>query len=105
MAKSKTDERIDKRCVTMTNYVVVKTDDGPKVYIMEVKDYVGPDYLDEYLEVANAINPATGLPKWESVEVSKEPDAGPGGYHGETNIPADLNHPEAGTKRPATKED
>jgi hypothetical protein len=36
------------------------------------------------------------------VEVSDEPDAGPGGYHGETTIPAHLNHPEAGVTFAAT---
>ncbi len=100
--KSAPDTRIDKRCVTLTNYVVVETDDGPQIYVHQVKDYVGPEYLAEYLEEAQAVDPNTGGPRWRKVDVSEEPDAGPGGYDGETNIPEKLNHPEAGTKRLAT---
>jgi hypothetical protein len=62
----------------------------------EAVDYVRPDFLDAYVADART--------RWQSVEVSEEPDAGPGGYHGETNVPEGLNHPLAGRSFAATKE-
>lgn len=94
---AKKDARIDKRKVTMSNYVTVVDADGqPQIQKHEATDYVNPELLDLYVADAKT--------RWQNVQVSEEPEAGPGGYNGETNIPVDLNHPEAGTKRPATKE-
>lgn len=62
-----------------------------------VHDFVRPDFLDAYVADAKM--------RWESVVVSDEPDAGPGGYHGETHIPAHLDHPLAGQTFAATTED
>ena len=51
-------------------------------------DYVRDDFLDAYVEDAKT--------RWEKVEVSDEPDAGPGGYYGPTYVPETLDHPLAG---------
>ncbi len=80
------DERIDKRRVTMTTYVALP--DGT-VSKHEAVDYVRPDFLDAYLVDARA--------RWQVVEVSDDPDAGPGGYDGSTHIPTGIDHPDAGT--------
>lgn len=90
----KTDPRVDKRRVTMTSYGTAVTDKGPVVTTYEKVDYVRPDFLEAY--VANART------QWQSVEVSEEPDAGPGGYDGETYVPAELDHPLAGKTFAAT---
>lgn len=86
---------ITKRRVTMTTYVTHPTDDGVEVQKSEAVDYVRPDFLDAYVADAQT--------KWQHVVVSDEPDAGPGGYEGETNIPGHLNHPQAGANFPATE--
>ncbi len=100
------DPRIDKRKVTLTNYIVIPVDGAePEVHKHKVEDFVGPEYLEEYLRVARTPDPKTGAPRWQQIEVSEEPDAGPGGYHGETSIPAELNHPLAGTVLAATEEE
>lgn len=95
MATRKKDPRVTKRRVTMVNYVFVgNSHEGePQFMRHEAVDYVRPDFLDAYLEDART--------KWQSVEVSEEPDAGPGGYEGETSVPAHLNHPLAGQSFPA----
>jgi len=69
---------------------------GPdgKVYTVVKTDYVRPDFLDAYVANAQTV--------WQLVEVSEEPDAGPGGYDGETVIPDELDHPLAGTVYGAT---
>jgi len=59
-------------------------------------DYVREDFIEAYVRDA--------LTRWGSVEVSKEYDAGPGGYHGATHVPAQLDHPLAGQTFPATQE-
>jgi hypothetical protein len=89
------DPRIDKRRVTMTSAVYKGLDDAGKPYYEthESIDYVPPDILDAY--VANART------KWQNVDVSDEPDAGPGGYDGRTSIPEHLPVPNAGTIREA----
>lgn len=95
---AKTDPRVDKRRVTMTNYFTVVDGEGkPVVQKTEAVDYVRPDFLDAY--VANARE------SWQHVDVSDDPDAGPGGYHGETHVPAALDHELAGQTFPATEED
>lgn len=92
-------EEITKRRVTMVNYVVkppVFHGDEPTVERQEAVDYVRPDFLDAYVADART--------KWQYVEVSDEPDAGPAGYHGGTSVPAHLDHPLAGQFFPATGE-
>lgn len=92
-----TDPQVTKRRVTMRNHVVVIEDGKQKIVTTTATDYVRPDFLDAY--VANASL------SWQEVEVSDEPDAGPGGYHGETHVPAELDHALAGRTFAATKED
>ncbi len=96
----KQDSRVDKRCVTMTNWVAVppaKPGDEPGVQMQQVKDYVRPDLLDAYVADAQT--------RWQDVAVSDEPDAGPAGYHGQTAVPGNLDHPLAGQVFAATQED
>lgn len=80
---AKKDDRITKRRVTMTSYSTVVSEDGePQVLKHQAVDYVPPDMLDAY--VADAKH------RWQSVAVSDEPDAGPGGYDGETTVPEHI---------------
>lgn len=100
MAKPKVDARITKRRVTMRNFVTLppaKPGGPPGIETHEAIDYVNPEFLDAYV--------ADALTRWADVQVSEEPDAGPGGYHGQTVVPAGINHPEAGNFRPATTEE
>lgn len=85
---------ITKRRVTMRNFVAVSS---TEVHTHEAVDYVLPEHLDAYVADART--------RWQEVTVSDEPDAGPGGYHGQTAVPAGIDHPEAGVIRPATQED
>lgn len=95
---AKTDPRIDKRRVTMTTFVATAGEDGkPVVETHQAIDYVRPDFLDAYVADART--------RWQNVEVSDEPDAGPAGYHGETHVPAGLEHELAGQTFAATQED
>jgi len=88
-AKTTTSEpEVTKRKVTMTHAL-----NGGTGF---VTDYVRPDILDAYLADART--------RWGTVEVSDEPDAGPGGYHGQTYVPEALDHPLAGQTFPATGE-
>ena len=91
------DETITKRRVTMRSIVAVPASelfpDGIQVH--EAVDYVRPDFLDAY--VADARN------RWQVVEVSEEPDAGPAGYHGQTVVPDHIDHPLAGQVFAATE--
>ena len=82
---------ITKRRVTMTS---VTAGPGGVVLTHQAVDYVRPDLLDAYAADASK--------RWQQVEVSDEPDAGPGGYDGETHVPAGLDHPLAGQTFPAT---
>lgn len=97
----KVDPRVDKRRVTMRSAEVVPgirdKDGNPLMKITEAVDYVRPDILDAYVADART--------RWQSVEVSEEPDAGPGGYHGQTAVSDRLRHPLAGQTFAATKED
>jgi hypothetical protein len=70
---------ITKRRVTMTN-VVALPDGNTQTHV--ATDYVRPDFLDAYV--------ADARKRWQLVEVSEEPDAGPGGYGGDTNIPEHI---------------
>lgn len=78
-----TEPQITKRRVTMTSVVAAgKDDEGRDLFHRyEAVDYVRPDQLDAYVADAKT--------RWQHVEVSDEPDAGPGGYHGST---AELDH-------------
>ena len=67
------DNEITKRRVTMRSSMLLA--DG-NTATHEAVDYVRPDQLDAYL--------ATARQNWQYVEVSDEPDAGPGGYEGDT---------------------
>lgn len=91
------DEQITKRKVTMVNVVVVGLDDDGRDVLQRhvATDYVNPEFLEAYVEDARQ--------RWQSVTVSDEPDAGPGGFHGQTVVPDTLDHPDAGTIREATK--
>lgn len=93
------DPRITKRRVTMQLYQALppaKPGGEPRVATHTVVDYVRPDHLTAYVEHART--------QYHHVEVSDEPDAGPGGYHGATHVPEFLSLPDAGTTYPATKE-
>lgn len=92
---AKTDPRVDKRRVTMTTHSADTDADGnPVVKTMQVVDYVRPDFLDAYVADART--------RWQHVDVSDEPDAGPGGYHGATHVPGNLDHELAGQTFEAT---
>lgn len=84
---------ITKRRVTMRSVVAAP---GGATHVHEAVDYVRPDFLDAYI--------ADAKKNWQLVEVSDEPNAGPAGYHGETTVPAHLDHPLAGQTFPATTE-
>ena len=75
---------ITKRRVTMTSFVVAGVDENnqPVVAKHEAVDYVRPDFLDAYVADAQT--------RWQIVEVSDEPDAGPGGFEGDTVVPEHL---------------
>lgn len=80
MAKNKVDDRVDKRRVTMRSVTLLG--DGKTTAVHEATDYVGPDLLDAYVADART--------RWQFVEVSDEPDAGPAGYDGDTTVPDHL---------------
>jgi hypothetical protein len=84
------DPRVDKRRVTMRS--VTLTADGATA-TQEAVDYVRPDHLEAYVADART--------RWQFVEVSEEPDAGPGGYEGQTFVPESLAVPDAGQTYPA----
>jgi hypothetical protein len=87
---------ITKRRVTMRSVTAVPVSDlfPEGLATTEVSDYVRPDFLDEYVADART--------RWQDVQVSDEPDAGPLGFDGPTFIPAHLEVPNAGTYFPAT---
>ena len=85
---------ITKRRVTMRSASL--TPSGETV-VREAVDFVRPDFLDAYV--------ADAATRWQQVEVSDEPDAGPAGYHGATHVPAGLDHPLAGQTFAATSEE
>lgn len=89
---------ITKRRVTMRTYVAAPsaTPGKPTIETHEAVDYVTPDILDAYVTNART--------RWQEVTVSDEPDAGPGGYHGATHVPHEIDHPDAGTTRPASED-
>ncbi len=82
---------ITKRRVTMTNAIALP--EG-KVEMHVATDYVRPDHIDAYVADAKL--------RWQLVEISDEPDAGPAGFDGATFVPAHLPLPDAGVTYPAT---
>lgn len=108
MAKQKRDPRVTKRKVTMSSAII---DTSGAVHVHQAEDYVLPEVLDAYVAHARL--------RWQAVAVSDTPDAGPDGYDGPTHVPygvvvpkpdggveyQPLQHPLAGTFRPATGED
>lgn len=82
MSKGNVDERVDKRKVTMRNLFARTVNGKHQVEVQEAVDYVRPDFLDAYLADART--------RWQEVEVSAEPDAGPAGYDGDTTIPEQI---------------
>jgi hypothetical protein len=95
VAEEESTPEVTKRRVTMTNVTALGDDDkgNPRYARQVVTDYVRPDFLDAYVADAKT--------RWQLVEVSDEPDAGPGGYHGQTAVPRGLAHPLAGQVFPA----
>lgn len=73
---SKPDPRITKRRVTMRSSVLNPATGEPETH--EATDYVLPEHLDAYTADARS--------RWQFVEVSEKPDAGPGGYDGDTHV-------------------
>lgn len=97
-------EQITKRRVTMTSTIVDPNWDPSehggviKTLTLTCTDYVPDDergLLEPYLADART--------RWQHVSVSRERDAGPGGYHGKTVVPETLSHPSAGKTFAATK--
>lgn len=90
---------ITKRKVTMTNVVYAgQNADGEDLFQKQIAtDYVRPDFLDAYVADART--------RWQHVEVSDEPDAGPGGYGGQTSVPNGIDHELAGATFAATDEE
>ncbi len=88
--------QVTKRKVTMTTAVAVADPKTGEVRteLHQVEDFIRPDFLEEYVADARS--------RWQLVQVSTEPDAGPAGYHGATHIPGHLDHPLAGQTFPAT---
>lgn len=76
---TKADPRITKRRVTMKNVRLLSN--GLTAH-EEAVDFVLPEKLDAYVADART--------RWQFVEVSEEPDAGPGGYDGDTAEPEHL---------------
>lgn len=75
---SKPDPRVTKRRVTMTSFIATAGEDGkPVVHEHKAVDYVHPEDLDAYT--------ADAATRWQHVDVSDDPDAGPGGYEGDTD--------------------
>lgn len=90
------DDRITKKRVTMRS--IVASDTSPTGFVEHLAtDFVRPDFLDEYVSDAKL--------RWQSVNISEEPDAGDGGYDGVTHVPAHLNHPLAGQTFAATEKE
>lgn len=81
--KKKTDPRITKRRVDMYIYETRVDEAGePMILTHKATDYVLPEVLEAYVADAKT--------RWQHVTVSDEPDAGPGGYDGDTHHPEHL---------------
>lgn len=73
MGKASKDTRVTKRRVTMKSVTALP---NGQTAAQEATDYVLPEELDAYVADART--------RWQVVEVSDTPDAGPGGYEGQT---------------------
>lgn len=73
MGKASKDTRVTKRRVTMKSVTALP---NGQTATQEATDYVLPEELDAYVADART--------RWQVVEVSDTPDAGPGGYEGQT---------------------
>lgn len=87
-----TAEQITKRRVTMTSVRAIGRDEDGRLMTAETTmvDYVADDdrgHLAPYL----AAQRASG--QWDTVEVSEDFQAGPGGYHGATHLPEGFVKP------------
>lgn len=73
-------KQVTKRKVTMRSTSVVGYDKKGRALLQdhEAVDYVLPEHLDAYVAEARL--------RWQAVDVSEDPDAGPAGYDGETTI-------------------
>lgn len=89
-APTPTDPRVTKHRVTMRS---ASLNAQGEMAEHKAVDYVRPDFLDAYVTQAQTV--------WQFIDVSEEPDAGPGGYEGATFIPPNLDHPHAGEFYPA----
>lgn len=73
------DNRVDKRKVTMRSISLLPSGETATA---ESVDFVPPDILEAYVADART--------RWQFVDVSDEPDAGPAGYEGDTDRPRHL---------------
>jgi hypothetical protein len=80
---SKADPRVTKRRITATRVRAVQRDGHQEIQTTQTVDYVDsaqPGLIDATVAHLQELG-------WEAVEVSEEPDAGPGGYDGATHVP------------------
>lgn len=92
---SNEEQQVTKRRVVLVNSAFVGTGpDGRDLYQRtEMTDYV----LDDVRDGVNVLEAylAAARQAWQSVTVSDEYDAGPGGFHGQTHIPDVIVVPAA----------
>lgn len=85
MAKGDKDSRITKRRVTMRSVSLLP---NGITATREAVDYVRPNFDGEPEDSTGHLDAyvADARTRWQYVEVSEEPDAGPAGYDGPTEI-------------------
>lgn len=96
MAQDKKDDRVTKRRVVCRS---VSADPATGEAIStEIVDYVRPNFDGEPEDSTGFLDAyvADARTRWQSVIVSDEPDAGPAGYDGDTNVPTHLVGKQAG---------
>lgn len=86
---AKRDDRITKRRVTMRSVSLLPNGDTAT---REVVDYVRPNFDGQPEETTGFLDAyvADARTRWQYVEVSEDPDAGPAGYEGDTTVPEHL---------------
>jgi hypothetical protein len=94
VAKDEKDRRITKRRVTMRSVSLLP---NGVTATREAVDYVRPNFDGEPEDSTGHLDAfvADARSRWQYVEVSEEPDAGPAGYDGPTTI-----HPHLAGKQP-----
>lgn len=94
MAKQR-DDRVTKRRVTCRSVSLLPNGDTAT---REIVDYVRPNFDGEPEDTTGFLDAyvADAQTRWQYVEVSDEPDAGPGGYEGDTVVPAHLQGRDPG---------